>query len=235
MADRKPGRGRKAETVSSPDQREHHIQRGCVLDHIRFSLQWPQQPCQFAAIAFAYLRVAQHERIGSKLWKRHLLVCKQRMSRGDCQDQPVMPYRLRDYFLANLCGMGEPDGEVARSQSTQLLGQRSLGQSNFNFRLFLATVGEERGQALVNGAIGYGDAQAALQTCRDGLDVLPALLQSCEHSSHVLQECRSGWGQAGSSSVPVEQRCAQFILKLLNGSGKGGLFNMQTFSGSGEM
>ncbi len=92
-----------------------------MLDYIRLSLQWPQQPRQFAAVAFAHLRITEHEWIRGKLRKRYFFASEQWMPCWHRHDQRVMPYRLCKGLLADLRSMGKPDREIACSQSTQLL------------------------------------------------------------------------------------------------------------------
>ncbi|KRG87267.1 hypothetical protein ABB33_01060 [Stenotrophomonas acidaminiphila] len=118
--------------------------------------------------------------MASEFMEWDCLVDKQLMSDRYGDHQRVLPDRLGNNVVADFGRVREPDGEVAGTQTAQLLGQRHFGQANLNVWLFSATTGEKIRQPGINCAIGYCDAQATSRARCNSLGILSCLFQHGE-------------------------------------------------------
>jgi hypothetical protein len=105
-------------------------------------------------MAFACLRVAQHQWIAQHFLQRDALVGQQGMSRRHRHHERIAPDRLGDDAIADFIGLSEPHVAQIIVQPLDLLRQRYLEQTYLDFRLLLSAQRQQSRQARRRDSVG---------------------------------------------------------------------------------
>lgn len=88
-----------------------------MLNQDELFVQRPQYPCQLAMTTFTGHGGADHQRIANQLMPWHPTMDEQGMAGRNGQYQWIIPDGLGYDTFADIVGAGEPDVEVAATQS----------------------------------------------------------------------------------------------------------------------
>ncbi|MCY1363114.1 hypothetical protein D9M69_498610 [compost metagenome] len=149
------------------------------------------------------------------------------MTGRHCHHQRIEPDRLGHQSITDLIRLCQADVEQVVIQTSDLFTEGDVRQADLDLRLFLATLGEQGGQACLRDAVRQGHADASAIPSRRALDAGLGLVDDRQHAAGFLQQHLARPGQARTARRALEQLDAQAILQFLDGPGEGRLFDVQ--------